>query len=70
MSQSEQMKKKKNSLRRFFKRGPWENFASIVIALGVFMLMQPFSKSAFGYSFTVLLTGLVCFTIVSHFPEE
>lgn len=70
MSKFEQIKKEKNSLRRFFKRGPWENFASIIIALGVFMLMQPFSKSAFGFSFPILLIGLVCFTIVSHFPEE
>ena len=25
-----------------FRRGPWEMVASIIIALGVFMLMQPF----------------------------
>jgi len=70
MSEFEQMVKEKKSPRRFFRRGPWENFSSIIIALGIFMLMQPFSKSAFGFSFPVLLTGLVCFTIVSHFPED
>ena len=28
---------------RYFRRGPWENAASALIAAGVFMLMQPFS---------------------------
>ena len=54
---------------RFFKRGPWENFATVLIALGIFMLMQPFSIELFGYSFAVILTGTVGFVIVSHFPE-
>ena len=26
-----------------FRRGPWEMLATILIALGVFMLMQPFA---------------------------
>ena len=26
--------------RRFFRRGPWENAATAIIALGVFMLMR------------------------------
>ncbi len=30
-----------NGLLRF-RRGPWEMLATIIIALGVFMLMQPF----------------------------
>lgn len=55
---------------RFLRRGPWENFTSIVIVLGIFMLMQPFSKWVFGYSFAVLLAGLLSFTVVSHFPED
>ncbi len=55
--------------RRFFKRGPWENFATLLIALGIFMLMQPFSIDLFSYSFAVILTGTVGFVIVSHFPE-
>ncbi|MGF1528266.1 MAG: hypothetical protein ACFCBW_15915 [Candidatus Competibacterales bacterium] len=56
--------------RRFFRRGPWENAATVVIGVGVFMLMQPFSLTAYGYSFGVILTGTVGFLIVSHFPEE
>ena len=51
------------------RRGPWEMVASILIALGVVMLMQPFVLWAFTYSFIVTLIGTVMFIIVSHFPE-
>ena len=51
------------------RRGPWEMLASILIALGVVMLMQPFFLIAFTYSFIVTLVGTVMFIIVSHFPE-
>lgn len=51
------------------RRGPWEMVASVLIALGVFMLMQPFVLGAFTYSFIVTLVGTVMFLIVSHFPE-
>ena len=52
-----------------FRRGPWEMLASVLIALGVVMLMQPFVMVAFSYSFIVTLIGTVMFLIVSHFPE-
>jgi hypothetical protein len=51
------------------RRGSWEMLASILIALGVFMLMQPFVLSLFTYSFIVTLVGTVMFIIVSHFPD-
>ncbi len=54
---------------RLFRRGPWENAATGLIALGVFMLMQPFSLTLFGYSFATILAGTVGFVIVSHFPD-
>ncbi|OWU79208.1 hypothetical protein [Phaeobacter sp. 22II1-1F12B] len=57
-----------NGLVRF-RRGAWEMLASILIALGVVMLMQPFVMVAFTYSFIVTLVGTVMFIIVSHFPE-
>jgi len=57
-----------NGLLRF-RRGPWEMLATILIALGVFMLMQPFVISLYSYSFIVTLVGTVMFIIVSHFPE-
>jgi len=52
-----------------FRRGPWEMVASILIAIGVVMLMQPFVLSIYTYSFIVTLVGTVMFIIVSHFPE-
>ena len=52
-----------------FRRGPWEMLASILIALGVVMLMQPLFLWLFTYSFIVTLVGTVMFIIVSHFPE-
>jgi hypothetical protein len=58
-------------LRRFvrLRRGPWEGLAMLLIALGVVMLMQPFSLWLFGWSFAVTLTGTALFLVVSHFPE-
>ncbi|CAN1561894.1 hypothetical protein MCELHM10_02692 [Paracoccaceae bacterium] len=57
-----------NGLLRL-RRGPWEMVATILIALGVVMLMQPFAMVLFTYSFVVTLIGTVMFIIVSHFPE-
>jgi hypothetical protein len=51
------------------RRGAWEMLASILIALGVIMLMQPFILWLFTYSFIITLIGTVMFIIVSHFPE-
>ncbi|MDP4991950.1 MAG: hypothetical protein NWQ37_12175 [Marivita lacus] len=51
------------------RRGPWEMLASILIALGVVMLMQPFVLWLYSYSFIVTLVGTVMFIIVSHFRE-
>jgi len=57
-----------NGLLRL-RRGPWEMLASVLIALGVAMLMQPFALTLYSWSFIVTLTGTVMFIIVSHFPE-
>ena len=51
------------------RRDAWEMVATILIACGVVMLMQPFALVLFSYSFVVTLTGTVMFIIVSHFPE-
>ena len=62
-------------MTRFFngllhlRRGPWEMVATVLIACGVEMLMQPFALVLFTYSFVVTLIGTVMFIIVSHFPE-
>jgi hypothetical protein len=54
---------------RYFRRGPWENAAVVLIALGIFMLMQPFALALFTWSFLTILAGTVLFVIVSHFRE-
>lgn len=51
------------------RRGPWENLATIIIAIGVFMLMQGIAIELYTYSFITILVGTVMFIIVSHFPE-
>ena len=67
MSKAEE--KPRGGIARYFRRAPWENGATALIALGVFMLMQPFSLLLYGWSFAVILTGTAGFVIVSHFPE-
>jgi hypothetical protein len=52
-----------------FRRGAWEMLASVLIAAGVTMLMQPFALTLYSWSFVVTLLGTVMFIIVSHFPE-
>lgn len=52
-----------------WRRGPWEMLASVLIAIGVVMLMQPFFITLYTYSFIVTLVGTVMFIIVSHFPK-
>ena len=50
-----------------FRRGPWELLASCMIALGVFMMMQPWVLALFTWSFLVTLTGTLLFMIVGKF---
>ncbi len=52
-----------------FRRSAWEMLASVLIAAGVVMLMQPFALPLYSWSFVVTLLGTVMFIIVSHFPE-
>jgi len=58
-------------LSRFLRlrRGPWEGLATIVIAAGVIMLMQPFAIVLYTYSFVTILVGTAMFVVVSHFPD-
>ncbi len=60
----------RGGIRRYFRRGPWENAATAAIGMGVVMLMQPLSLWLYGHSFAVILAGTIGFMIVSHFPEE
>jgi hypothetical protein len=51
------------------RRWPWEGLATIVIAIGVIMLMQPIALALFTWSFVTILAGTAMFVIVSHFPD-
>ncbi|HEY5795573.1 MAG TPA: hypothetical protein VIU82_11210 [Bosea sp. (in: a-proteobacteria)] len=51
------------------RRGPMESLATVLIAAGVLMLLQPFSLTLYGYSFVTTLIGVVMFTFVTKFPE-
>lgn len=57
-------------MKKLFRRGPWENLATVLIAVGVCMLLQPFSLWLFGHSFKIILIGTFGFMIVSHFPDD
>ena len=54
---------------RWLRRGPMEVAATALIAVGVFMLLQPFSLTLYTWSFVTTLAGTVLFTVVSKFPE-
>jgi hypothetical protein len=53
----------------WLKRGPLEVAACIVIALGIFMMLQPFALVLYTWSFATTLAGVALFTIVSKFPK-
>lgn len=59
----------KSALQRLFRRGPWEVTATIFIAAGVLMLLQPFALVLYTYSFITTLIGVAMFIVVSKFPE-
>ena len=56
-------------LRRFFRRGIWENIATTIIALGIIMLCQPFFLDVYTYSFVTTLFGTAMFIVVTKFPD-
>lgn len=51
------------------RRGPWERVATVLIAMGVLMLLQPFAMWAYTWSFLVTLAGTAMFIVVSHFRD-
>ena len=58
------------SARAFFRRSPWERVSTALIALGLVMLMQPWSIDVFSYAFDVLLAGVVGYSIASKLPQR
>ncbi len=59
----------RSSWPRWLRRGPMENLATVLIAAGVLMLLQPFAMTLYTYSFVTTLAGTVLFMIVSKFPD-
>ena len=53
----------------WLRRGPMEMAATLVIAAGVFMLLQPFYLALYTWSFVTTLAGTVFFMVVSKFPD-
>jgi hypothetical protein len=54
---------------RWLRRGPMEATATVLIAAGVSMLLQPLSMSLYSHSFLTTLFGTAMFMVVSKFPE-
>jgi hypothetical protein len=54
---------------RWLRRGPMEMAATAVIAIGVLMLLQPFSLTLYTWSFVTTLAGTALFMVVSKFPN-
>jgi hypothetical protein len=54
---------------RWLRRGPLETVATVTIAAGVLMLLQPFWLALYTYSFVTTLAGTVLFMVVSKLPD-
>ena len=63
------MQEERSLMKKIFRRVYWENFSTILILIGDFMLLRPFAMWMFTYSFIVILVGTVGFIITSHFPD-
>ena len=63
------VQQKKSGWPKWLRRGPMENLATVLIAVGFLMLFQPFYLILYTYSLITLLVGTVMFIIVSKFPE-
>ncbi len=60
---------KTSSWPKALRRGPMEMLACVVIALGIFMMLQPFALVLYTWSFVTTLVGTVMFMVVSKFPD-
>lgn len=60
---------KSSSWPKALRRRPMEMLACIVIALGIFMMLQPFALVLYTWSFVTTLLGTVMFMVVSKFPD-
>ncbi|HSI59722.1 MAG TPA: hypothetical protein VLA16_19330 [Ideonella sp.] len=54
---------------RWRRRQPWELLTQALIALGLLMLMQPFWLAVYSYSFSVLLLGVIGYSVAGKLPS-
>jgi hypothetical protein len=54
---------------RLFRRAPCERATASLIGAGLVMLMQPWSLDVFSYGFTVLLAGVIGYSIAGKLPQ-
>ncbi len=59
----------RSSWPKALRRGPMEVVACAVIAVGIFMMLQPLALVLFTWSFVTTLFGTVMFMVVSKFPD-
>jgi hypothetical protein len=59
----------RKSIPHWLRRAPWERGTAALIGLGLVMLMQPWSLAAYSYSFSVLLAGVVGYSIAGKLPD-
>ena len=62
-------REKKKPTPVWLRRGIWEPLTLAMIGLGLVMLMQPFAKILFTYSFIVLLAGVAGYSVAGKLPE-
>ena len=57
------------SAKSFFRRAPWEHTTMALIGIGLAMLMQPWSLDVYSWGFTVLLAGVIGYSIAGKLPQ-
>ena len=64
------MSSTKPASSRWLRKASWERSSEVLIGLGLVMLMQPWSITVYSYGFTVLLAGVVGYTIAGKLPQS
>jgi CO dehydrogenase/acetyl-CoA synthase delta subunit len=64
------MNKPLASKSRWYRGALWERISAAVLGAGLTMLMQPWSLKLFTYSFTVVLLGVILFSIAVKLPQD
>ncbi len=59
----------KSTPPRWLRRARWEHGATALIGGGPAMLMQPWSIDVYSYGFTVLLAGVIGYSIAGKLPD-